>query len=94
MTVFTPETDAACRPAASRCDAFSTDPDRVTTPSLACTVNCLSASPESWLNLFWMSLDIFASSSLFMQPTLSNRMDAKANEDTDRDFLFILDSCI
>src|ERR1700722_14912761 len=50
-TVRTPSTDAACRPAASRCAALSTAPPRVTTPSLACTVSCFVERPESWLNL-------------------------------------------
>src|SRR5271155_1651756 len=46
-TSFTPSTDAACRAAAVRCMSLSTKPASVTTPSLACTFNCLLDSPES-----------------------------------------------
>src|SRR5215469_2187189 len=49
ITVFTPATDAACSPAASRCAVLSTAPESVTTPLLACTVSCFEARPESWL---------------------------------------------
>src|SRR5947208_245122 len=41
MTVFTPATDAACFPAASRCVSLSTVPDKVTTPLSVCTATCL-----------------------------------------------------
>jgi hypothetical protein len=39
-------------------------------PLLACAVSCLLESPESWLNLLWISLEIVASSGFLAQPAL------------------------
>jgi hypothetical protein len=48
--------------------------------------------PESWLNLLWISLETLASSGFFAQPNPMPRTIARTKEETNREFLFMLDS--
>src|SRR5246127_65411 len=89
ITVLTPAMLAACFPAASRCASLSTVPDSVTTPPSAFTASCLLPRPESWLNLFWISLDIFVSSGFFAQPTPIPKITANKKPIISGEFLFI-----
>src|SRR5579864_1305070 len=89
ITVLTPAMLAACFPAASRCASLSTVPDSVTTPLSAFTASCLLPRPESWLNLFWISLDIFVSSGFFAQPTPIPKIAANKKLTISGEFLFI-----